>query len=140
MGVLKDDAVGRPAGGPMIYDLPDFKVGEAGETPLTFTWKTRDSTKTSGKMTMTLVQYKCPETQCGKGFSKYIPHGDLLRSVKVGQKTTTGLFCPCAAEFFNPIQAIPKRRRRMAQREFSNRRDSPVMVRLLQEIVRANQP
>jgi len=30
-------------------------------------------------------------------------------------------------------------RRRMAQREFSSRRDSPVMVRLLQEIVRANQ-
>merc|ERR1711964_586515 len=31
------------------------------------------------------------------------------------------------------------RRRRMAQREFSSRRDSPVMTRLLQEIVRANQ-
>jgi len=29
--------------------------------------------------------------------------------------------------------------RRMAQREFSSRRDSPVMARLLQEIVRANQ-
>merc|ERR1711964_372342 len=28
--------------------------------------------------------------------------------------------------------------RRLAQREFSSRRDSPVMVRLLQEIVRAN--
>jgi len=33
--------------------------------------------------------------------------------------------------------ALPKRRRRMAQREFSNRRDSPVMVRLLQEIIDA---
>merc|ERR1711964_198973 len=31
-----------------------------------------------------------------------------------------------------------KRRRRMAQREFSSRRDSPVMVRLLQEIVAAH--
>jgi len=30
-------------------------------------------------------------------------------------------------------------RRRMAQREFSSRRDSPVMTRLLEEIVRANQ-
>merc|ERR1711964_130808 len=29
------------------------------------------------------------------------------------------------------------RRRRMAQREFSSRRDSPVMVRLLEEIVAA---
>merc|ERR1711964_469671 len=29
------------------------------------------------------------------------------------------------------------RRRRMAQREFSNRRDSPVMVRLLQQIIAA---
>merc|ERR1711964_746172 len=30
-------------------------------------------------------------------------------------------------------------RRRMAQREFSSRRDSPVMVRLLEQIVRANE-
>jgi len=30
-------------------------------------------------------------------------------------------------------------RRRMAQREFSDKRDSPVMVRLLEEIVEANQ-
>merc|ERR1711964_676387 len=30
-------------------------------------------------------------------------------------------------------------RRRMAQREFSSRRDSPTMVRLLEEIIRANQ-
>jgi len=34
-------------------------------------------------------------------------------------------------------QKLLSRRRRMAQREFSNRRDSPVMVRLLQEIVAA---
>jgi len=34
---------------------------------------------------------------------------------------------------------IPSRRRRMAQREFSSRRDSPVMIRLLQQIVHANQ-
>merc|ERR1711964_496343 len=33
---------------------------------------------------------------------------------------------------------VDDRRRRMAQREFSNRRDSPVMVKLLQEIVEAN--
>merc|ERR1711964_395852 len=33
-----------------------------------------------------------------------------------------------------PIGKPSERRRRMAQREFSNRRDSPVMVRLLQEI------
>jgi len=38
-----------------------------------------------------------------------------------------------------PVQASSERRRRMAQREFSSRRDSPVMVRLLQQIVRANQ-
>jgi len=30
-----------------------------------------------------------------------------------------------------------RRRRRMAQREFSSRRDSPVMVRLLQQIIDA---
>merc|ERR1711964_709388 len=38
---------------------------------------------------------------------------------------------------FNKEQPIG--RRRMAQREFSSRRDSPVMTRLLGEIVRANQ-
>merc|ERR1711964_965929 len=32
------------------------------------------------------------------------------------------------------ITDIRNRRRRMAQREFSDRRDSPVMVRLLQEV------
>merc|ERR1711964_433534 len=34
---------------------------------------------------------------------------------------------------------MAKARRRMATREFSSRRDSPVMVRLLQEIVAANE-
>jgi len=34
---------------------------------------------------------------------------------------------------------LQKRRRRMAQREFSNRRDSPVMVRLLQQIIAAQE-
>merc|ERR1711964_825217 len=34
---------------------------------------------------------------------------------------------------------IDGKRRRMAQREFSDKRDSPVMVRLLEEIVEANQ-
>merc|ERR1711964_943257 len=38
---------------------------------------------------------------------------------------------------FNKEQPIA--RRRMAQREFSSRRDSPVMTRLLGEIVRAHQ-
>merc|ERR1711964_385509 len=37
------------------------------------------------------------------------------------------------------FQTRLERRRRMAQREFSSRRDSPVMTRLLKEIVRANQ-
>merc|ERR1711964_588996 len=36
-----------------------------------------------------------------------------------------------------PQPKTPDRRRRMAIREFSNRRDSPVMVRLLQEIIAA---
>jgi len=46
------------------------------------------------------------------------------------------------AEFVYTPKMMPwnKARRRMAQREFSSRRDSPVMVRLLEEIVRANQP
>merc|ERR1711964_818746 len=40
----------------------------------------------------------------------------------------------------NEIDAvIGGKRRRMAQREFSDKRDSPVMVRLLEEIVEANQ-
>merc|ERR1711964_513063 len=40
-------------------------------------------------------------------------------------------------EFINKNHPM-KKRRRMAQRTFSNRRDSPVMLRLLSEICRAN--
>merc|ERR1711964_47638 len=40
---------------------------------------------------------------------------------------------------FYPEDKVVVVRRRMAQREFSSRRDSPTMTRLLQEIVRANQ-
>merc|ERR1711964_95413 len=40
---------------------------------------------------------------------------------------------------FYPKDKVVVVRRRMAQREYSSRRDSPTMTRLLQEIVRANQ-
>merc|ERR1711964_809652 len=76
------------------------------------------------------VEYKCTTTfGCIKKYESGIPQGKEVRSKKTGSVSCPGCKAP----------AVPKRRR-MAQREFSSRRDSPVMVRLLQEIVRANQP
>merc|ERR1711964_184478 len=46
-------------------------------------------------------------------------------------KGSRGFFDNCL------VIAHTKKRRRMAQREFSNRRDSPVMVRLLEQIIDA---
>merc|ERR1711964_478343 len=57
-----------------------------------------------------------------------------------GTKNDNGWGTCCQVRRPRPGSRPPaETRRRMAQREFSNRRDSPVMVRLLQEIVEANE-
>merc|ERR1711964_768136 len=79
-------------------------------------------------------------------FLKYIQ--DICKEYQTLRMTTSNVYCPDSIqkdavtvstqltdEFLASLE--PVRRRRMAQREFSNRRDSPVMVRLLQQIVAA---
>merc|ERR1711964_956695 len=69
--------------------------------------------------------------------SKSWNRNTFISDFKKCQKMRTTRHAADAVERITSSIRVVERRRRMAQREFSSRRDSPVMVRLLEQIIAA---
>jgi len=83
--------------------------------------------------TIDYIFYTSKDFECSRVLD--MPKENIEPLFMPGWKYPSDHFCIAADLTFNK----PANRRRMAQREFSNRRDSPVMVRLLQEIIDAQE-